>query len=131
MNTTLTTEHPAVQRAAKRLRKLPRKHHIARISEHLYEVISGRTGAYYRVDTAHLTCECEAGRLGRLCDHRIAALGFEAALTQMTRPTPTEPVAAEPDWQARKRELEASGRLVRRLDRRGRTVETTLDGWTI
>lgn len=89
MMTSLSTDHPAVQRAAQRLRKLTRKHRIARTGARHYEVISGRSGAVYDVDTQALTCNCEAGHLGRFCDHRLAALIFEQALQQVTSPAST------------------------------------------
>ena len=84
MNATLTTEHPAVQRAVERLKKSVRKDFLRRIGPYRYEVISGRSGAIYRVDTLLLTCTCTAASLGHLCRHRIAALGFERALAAIS-----------------------------------------------
>lgn len=84
MNASLTTEHPAVQRAVERLKKSVRKDHIRRIGPRRYEVISGRSGECYRVDTERMTCTCTAASLGRLCRHRIAAFGFERALAAIS-----------------------------------------------
>jgi hypothetical protein len=128
----LTSDHPAVRRAAARLRKLGRKHHIRALGGARYEVISGRSGAVYLVSTGSLSCECEAGRLGRFCDHKLVALMFER-MKEETGPTRAVAAAAapEPEWKARWRELRASGRLFEKRNRRGRVIETILDGMTI
>ena len=84
MNALLTTEHPAVQRAIKRLKKSPYKDFLRCVGPHHYEVISGCSGDVYQVDTERMTCTCTAASLGRLCRHRIAALGFERALAAIS-----------------------------------------------
>lgn len=93
MNAALTSEHPAVRRAVERMTRAARKDHVRRTGEAAYEVISGRTGRVYAVNTKLMTCECEAALRGRLCRHRVAALSFERAL-ERTRIAPLAPPAS-------------------------------------
>ncbi|MFZ9311263.1 MAG: hypothetical protein ACO24O_07180 [Arenimonas sp.] len=79
MATTLTNS-PAVGRAIERLKSLQIKHHVRRLARGMYEVTSGRSGQVYRVDLAAMRCDCAAGQLGRLCDHKIAANSMSRAM---------------------------------------------------
>ena len=78
------TNNAAAKRAQARLFELAAKHqahHVRRLARGIYEITSGRTGRTYRVDLAAMSCNCAAGKSGRLCDHRIAALTVSRAMS--------------------------------------------------
>lgn len=83
----------ATERAITRLMQnaaLGRADKVQKLDARRYVVTSGTSGNQYLVNTALSTCDCAAGRFGRLCRHRIAALTFERALEKCRRDGATE-----------------------------------------